>query len=288
MIRLDAAAHALIEAALAEDVGAGDVTTLWTVPEGSRVVGRVVAKAGGVIAGAAIAEAVFHRLDRSLAVHIERDDGSVVAPGDVVLTVSGDARAVLTGERTALNFLQRLSGVASLTRRFVDAVRGTGARILDTRKTTPGWRALEKAAVRAGGGHNHRAGLYDMVLIKENHIAAAGGITPAIERVRERNDQALPVEVEVTTRRELDEALEAGVDRVLLDNMGLTEMRDAVERVRAWARASGRPAPQLEASGNVTLERVRAIAETGVDFISVGALTHSAPALDLSLRLEGL
>ncbi|HEX6940678.1 MAG TPA: carboxylating nicotinate-nucleotide diphosphorylase [Longimicrobiales bacterium] len=286
MIRVDAAALSLIDAALAEDVGGGDVTTLWTVPEGMRIAGRVVAKADGVIAGASLAEAVFRRLDPSLDIGIARDDGQVVAPGDVVLAVTGEARAILTGERTALNFLQRLSGIATSTRRYVEAVRGTGARILDTRKTAPGWRALEKAAVRAGGGYNHRAGLFDMVLIKDNHIAAAGGVARAIARVRERNTSRLAVEVEVTTMQELEEALDAGVDRILLDNLSVGEMRAAVERVRAWSAERGRPAPELEASGNITLERARAIAETGVDFISVGAITHSAPALDLSLRIE--
>lgn len=287
MIHADDAARALVAAALAEDVGDGDRTTFWTVPDDVRVVGRIVAKAEGVIAGTALADLVFHSLDESLAVQVVRGDGETVAPGDVVLTVAGAARAILTGERTALNFLQRLSGVASLTRRYVDAVRGTGAKILDTRKTTPGWRALEKAAVRAGGGHNHRTGLFDMVLIKDNHIAAAGGIRAAVERVREHNESGLAVEVEVTGDRELEEALEAGVDRILLDNMELDDMRRAVDRVRRWAAERGAPAPVLEASGNVTLDRVRQVAETGVDCISVGALTHSAPALDLSLRLEG-
>lgn len=286
MIQVDTAARALVAAALAEDVGDGDRTTLWTVPGDVRVVGRVVAKTEGVIAGTALAALVFHSLDASLAVDVAKEDGASVAPGDVVLTVSGAARPILTGERTALNFLQRLSGVASLTRRYVDAVRGTGARILDTRKTTPGWRTLEKAAVRAGGGHNHRTGLFDMVLIKDNHIAAAGGIRAAVGRVREHNTAGLRVEVEVTHPQELDEALEAGVDMILLDNMEPDDMRRAVERVRSWAAERGGAAPVLEASGNVTLDRVRQIAETGVDCISVGALTHSAPALDLSMLLE--
>jgi nicotinate-nucleotide pyrophosphorylase (carboxylating) len=182
----------------------------------------------------------------------------------------------------ALNFLQRLSGVATLTQRYVQAVAGTGTRILDTRKTTPGLRALEKAAVRAGGGHNHRFGLFDMVMIKENHIAAAGGIAAAVEAVRTRNDRGLGVEVEVTDREELREALAAGVDRVLLDNMTAPELAAAVEMVRGHDG----PRPETEASGGVSLDTVRAIASTGVDFISVGALTHSAPALDLSLLID--
>lgn len=277
----------LVEAALAEDVGDGDRTTLWTVPAGAKTAARIVAKARGVIAGLELAAAVFVRLDPNAELEALRRDGDAVEPGDVVLRIRGEARAILTGERTALNFLQRLSGVATLTRRYVDAVAGTGARILDTRKTTPGWRRLEKAAVRAGGGDNHRAGLYDMVLIKENHIAAAGGITAAVQRVRERNSEGLAVEVEVTSPPELEEAVRAGVDRVLLDNMGLDELRAAVALAERTAAAAGRPRPELEASGNMTLERVRAVAETGVDFISVGALTHSATALDLSLLIDG-
>ena len=257
---------------------------LWTVPAG----------AGGPDRGQGQRRhrrlelaASSSELDPDAELEALRRDGDAVEPGDVVLRIRGEARAILTGERTALNFLQRLSGVATLTRRYVDAVAGTGARILDTRKTTPGWRRLEKAAVRAGGGDNHRAGLYDMVLIKENHIAAAGGITAAVQRVRERNSEGLAVEVEVTSPPELEEAVRAGVDRVLLDNMGLDELRAAVALAERTAAAAGRPRPELEASGNMTLERVRAVAETGVDFISVGALTHSATALDLSLLIDG-
>jgi nicotinate-nucleotide pyrophosphorylase (carboxylating) len=285
MIELDADAMRLVDAALAEDVGAGDWTTLWTLPADRRAEARIVAKAPGIVAGLAVARAVFLRLDPGLDFHAALDDGARVAPGDVVATIVGPARPILTGERTALNFLQRLSGVATMTRRFVDAVAGTGATILDTRKTTPGFRLLEKAAVRAGGGGNHRIGLYDMVLIKDNHIAAAGGITAAVRRVREHDRAGLPIEVEVTNLAELDEAIDAGVDRILLDNMDLETMRAAVERVRERA-GEGRPRPLLEASGNITIDRVRAVAETGVDLISVGALTHSAPALDLSLRID--
>ena len=282
MIPVDAEARALIERALEEDVGPGDWTTLWTIPEEAVASAEIVAKEEGVVAGLAIAEAVFHRVDPRIEVALDRDDGDVVSTGDRICAIRGPARAILTAERTALNFLQRLSGVATLTRRFVDRVEGTGARILDTRKTTPGWRRLEKAAVLAGGGANHRTGLFDMVLIKENHIAAAGGIGAAVQRVRERNAQRLAVEVEVTTLDELAEAIAAGVDRILLDNMGLETMRAAVERVRRLGEAR----PELEASGNMSLERVRDVAETGVDLISVGVLTHSAPALDLSLRIR--
>lgn len=281
MLALDPDTEHLITLALEEDVGAGDWTTRWTVDPNARAKAAITAKAAGVVAGLAIAEAVFRRLDPDLDFTTDRADGDAVAPGDRVCTLQGRAHAILTGERTALNFLQRLSGIATATRRYVEAVAGTGARILDTRKTTPGWRRLEKAAVRAGGGGNHRAGLHDMVLIKENHIAAAGGITAAVQRVRAHDRDGLPIEVEVRNLAELDEVLPLGVDRVLLDNMDLDEMRAAVAR----AHACGSRRPALEASGNVTLERVAAIAATGVDLISVGALTHSAPALDLSLTV---
>jgi nicotinate-nucleotide pyrophosphorylase (carboxylating) len=198
-----------------------------------------------------------------------------------VARVSGPGRAILTGERVALNFLQKLSGVATLTRRFADAVDGTQARIVDTRKTTPGWRALEKAAVRAGGGENHRTGLYDMILIKENHAAIAGGLAEAIARVRDQNTRGLPVTVEVHSGEDLDAALDAGVERILLDNLDTATIRDMTRRAKRL-----REPPLVEASGNMTLERVREVAATGVDFISIGALTHSAPALDLSLLIQ--
>lgn len=272
----------LIGAALAEDVGPGDWTTLWTVPETATGTARIVAKGAGVVAGTEVATEVFRRVDPSLEVEVLAGDGEAVVPGDLVMRVRGSARSLLTAERVALNFLQRLSGVATLTREYVRAVDGTGCRILDTRKTTPGARALEKAAVRAGGGENHRFGLHDMVLIKENHIAAAGGIRAAVEAVRGRNADGLAVEVEVTSLEELDEALAVGVDRVLLDNMAPETMREAVAR----ARASRSGAPELEASGGIALDTVRRAAETGVDFVSVGALTHSVPALDLSLLLD--
>jgi nicotinate-nucleotide pyrophosphorylase (carboxylating) len=273
----DAALH-LIDLALEEDRGAGDWTTRWTVPARTKVRGRIVARADGVIAGVALAAAVFLRLDPRVDIDVQAGDGVDVRAGDGVMRIGGPGRAVLTGERVALNFLQHLSGVATATRRFVDAVAGTTARIVDTRKTTPGWRALEKAAVRAGGGSNHRAGLYDMILIKENHAAIAGGIAEAVRRVRDLNTRALPVTVEVRSMDDLEAALEAGVDRVLLDNQDAEAIAAMVKRVRRQ-----RQRPEIEASGNMTLERVREVAALGVDFISVGALTHSAPALDLSL-----
>jgi nicotinate-nucleotide pyrophosphorylase (carboxylating) len=274
--------RALVRAALDEDLGAGDWTTRWTVGAERHGRARIVAKQDGVVAGIDAAAEVFRSIDPGIAFRPLVAEGAAVGRGDAVAGVDGPAAGILTGERTALNFLQRLSGVATLTRRFVDAVEGTGAAIVDTRKTTPGWRALEKAAVRAGGGGNHRHGLYDMVLLKENHIAAAGGITAALERVRRANRDGLPVEVEVRDLAELEEALAGAPDRILLDNMDPPLLARAVQRVRA---TDGRR-PLLEASGNVSLATVRAVAETGVDLISVGALTHSAPALDLSLLLE--
>jgi nicotinate-nucleotide pyrophosphorylase (carboxylating) len=271
----------LIDAALAEDVGSGDWTTFWTVDRDARGEAEVVAKGWVVVAGTAVALEVFRRVEPALVVEVLAPDGRRVEPGDVILRVQGPLRGILSGERTALNFLGRLSGVATLTRRFVDAVAGTGAEIQDTRKTTPGWRILEKDAVRAGGGGNHRMGLYDMVLVKDNHLAASGGVREAVERVRRENRARLPVEVEVGSLEELDEAMALGVERILLDNMAPETMAEAVRR----SRALGPRRPMLEASGNVTLENVRAVAETGVDIVSVGALTHSAPAADLSLRL---
>lgn len=267
-----------IDRALAEDVGSGDVTTNALVPEDASGRARLVQKAPGVIAGLLVAESVFRRVDPSLRWHPHVGEGEW-RDGGLVAEVAGHSRSILTGERVALNFLQRLSGVATLTARYVKAVEGTGARILDTRKTTPGLRALEKQAVLAGGGHNHRAGLYDAILVKENHAAMAGGVGEAARRALSAAD-GLPVEVECATLAELDEALDAGVPRILLDNMSADEMRAAVERTAGRA--------ELEASGGVSLETVAEIARTGVDFISVGALTHSAPALDISLQLEPL
>jgi nicotinate-nucleotide pyrophosphorylase (carboxylating) len=271
----------LIDLALEEDRGAGDWTTRWVVPARTRGHARIIAKADGVIAGLAIACTVFSRLDLRVEITSTVSDGAVVHDGDVVCTIRGPARTILTGERTALNFMQRLSGIATQTRKFVDAVAGTEAKILDTRKTTPGWRSLEKAAVKAGGGENHRFGLFDMVLIKENHIQIAGGVAEAVKRVRDSNTKSLRVEVEVRNKEELRAAVDAGCDIILLDNMDVQAIREAVRVIKQRA-----PQIQTEASGNMTIERVRAVAETGVDFISVGALTHSITALDLSLLLQ--
>jgi nicotinate-nucleotide pyrophosphorylase (carboxylating) len=268
----------LIERALAEDVGGGDLTSAAVVPEGARARGLAIAKADGVVAGVDVAAAVFAALHRDLALDRRAADGDRVAPGAELFAVEGDARAILAGERVALNLLARLSGVATLTARYVAAVEGTGARILDTRKTTPGMRALEKAAVVAGGGTSHRLGLYDAILVKENHVRVAGGVGEAARRALTGAPDGVAVEIEVETLDELDAALDAGVERVLLDNMGPDALRAAV------ARTAGRA--ELEASGGVTLETVRRVAETGVDFVSVGALTHSAPALDVSLLFD--
>ncbi|MEK9503783.1 carboxylating nicotinate-nucleotide diphosphorylase [Gaopeijia maritima] len=272
---------ALVARALAEDVGSGDVTTRWTVPPGMAGVAEIRAKAPVVVAGLGPARRVFEAVDPGLDLEIEVADGAARAPGERVLTVRGSLASILTAERTALNFLGRLSGVATLTRRFVEAVGGTSARVIDTRKTTPGWRDLEKAAVRAGGGTNHRMGLHDMVLVKENHIAAAGGVREAIAGVRANNTRGLEVEIEVRSLAELDVALELGVERVLLDNMSPDLLREAVERARARSASP----PLLEASGNVDLDTIADVAASGVDLISVGALTHSAPVADLSLRV---
>jgi nicotinate-nucleotide pyrophosphorylase (carboxylating) len=269
----------LIDRALAEDVGGRDLTTEIVVPEGATARARIEQKAEGVLAGLRVAESVFHRVDPALRWHDHAPEGEWRAPG-LAAEVAGPAGSILTGERVALNFLGRLSGIATLTARFVQAVEGTGARILDTRKTTPGLRGLEKEAVRAGGGVNHRLGLYDAVLVKENHSALAGGVGEATRKALAGAPEGIAVEVECATLAEVEEALGAGAGRLLLDNMTPDEMRRAVEITAGRA--------ELEASGGVSLETVRAIAETGVDYISVGALTHSAPALDLSLVLEPL
>lgn len=279
-MNLDETIHTLVKLALDEDLGErGDITSEATIAVDAQIRGKIVSKASGVIAGLSVAKVVYQCVDPDVVFEPQIEDGSAVTPGTLVCTVSGRGRSILTGERVALNFLQRLSGIASLTAQYVQAVAGTKTVILDTRKTTPGWRLLEKYAVRMGGGQNHRIGLYDMVMIKDNHIDAAGGISAAVGQVRMYPDaKGLPIILEVENLNQLREALELGVDRILLDNMDEATMREAV------AITSGRV--PLEASGNMTLERVAAVAATGVDFISVGALTHSAPALDLSMRLE--
>jgi nicotinate-nucleotide pyrophosphorylase (carboxylating) len=270
----------VVRRALAEDVGSGDVTTQATVPADARASATITQKAPGVVFGLEVAEEAF-RQACGTSVELERlgSEGVWQEPGTPVARITGTAAGILVAERTALNFLQRLSGIATMTAKYVLAIDGTRAKILDTRKTTPTLRPLEKAAVVAGGGTSHRFGLFDMVLIKENHVEAAGGVGAAVRAARERFPD-LPLDVEVQTAQEAREALEAGAPRILLDNMSPDEMRAIVEDVAGRA--------ELEASGGIDLQTVLAVAETGVDFISVGALTHSAPALDLSLILERL
>ncbi|HEY5402142.1 MAG TPA: carboxylating nicotinate-nucleotide diphosphorylase [Pyrinomonadaceae bacterium] len=264
-----------IRRALDEDIFTGDVTTDSIVPVDARLSGKIVAKQSGVVAGLKVSKMVFQQLSADISLTANVSEGSFVEAGMVLAQVSGSARGLLTGERTALNLLGRMSGIATLTRQFVDAVAGTKAVILDTRKTAPGLRVVDKLAVRLGGGQNHRTGLFDMVLIKDNHIDFAGSITAAVERVRASGTR-LEIEVEARTLEDLREALSLGVERVLLDNMTIETMREAVALNGGKAK--------LEASGNVTLQSVRAVAETGVDFISVGGLTHSAPVFDVSLK----
>ncbi len=270
----------LIDLALEEDLPAGDITTEAIIPEEELARAVFQAKQEGVLAGIEVAARVFHRLDPEVEFVKRLEDGQEFEPGQVLAEVSGRAVSLLKGERTALNFLQRLSGVASLTRLFVEAIRGTRARILDTRKTTPGWRQLEKYAVRMGGGTNHRMSLSDMMLIKDNHLRQAGGITSALKKAKEylqaRSLPEVKIEVEATSLDEVLEALDNGADWIMLDNMAVDEIRAAVELV------SGRV--PLEASGRVNLQNVRELALTGVDYISVGALTHSFKSADISLE----
>ncbi len=268
----------IVQRALDEDIGDGDVTTLRTIPPDATCDGKFLAKAPGVIAGLAVAQLTFARMDDRTRFTPYIADGDPVNQGMVFAAVSGPCRALLSGERVALNFLQRMSGIATLTRRFVEAAQSTRAVILDTRKTAPGLRLLDKWAVRLGGGQNHRFGLYDMALIKDNHIAAVGSLAEAVARVRAGDGRQRAIEVEVKTLAELQAALALKPDRILLDNMSLVEMSEAVRRT------AGRV--PLEASGNVTLDNIAAVAATGVDYISIGALTHSVRALDISLELH--
>jgi nicotinate-nucleotide pyrophosphorylase (carboxylating) len=266
----------LVDAALAEDVGAGDVTTRAIVPTDVAATGVFISKAPSVVAGLDVARDVFARIDPDVVWEPARADGDVCLPGDTLATVRGRAASLLTAERTALNFLQYMSGIATLTREFV-AASGGRIQILDTRKTTPGLRALAKYAVRCGGGVNHRTGLYDGVLIKDNHIRIAGGIAEAVRRVRDAGI-TLPIEVEAQSAAEVDDAIAAGADTIMLDNLDDEAMRTAIATIRGRAR--------VEISGGITLSRVRAIAELGADCVSVGALTHSARAADISLEIE--
>jgi len=293
---LEAIALQLVKYALSEDVGTGDITSLNTIKSGVNARAAIMAKEAGVVAGLDVARITFREADPGLKFRPLARDGDAVKPGMAVAQVIGDAGSVLKAERTALNFLQRLSGVASLTRRFVERVAGTGVVILDTRKTTPGLRFLEKYAVKVGGGENHRLALWDMYLVKDNHIRAAGGLTAAIDRIARTRQGDLLLEVEVESAEQLKEALRPEVDRILVDNRSIAEVRTAVAAVDAWCRdhppdsPRGHPGasrwPEIEVSGGITLDNVREYAATGVDYISVGAITHSAPALDLSLEIE--
>ena len=266
-----------VDIALAEDIGSGDLTSLFFISETRRSKARIFAKEPCVIAGVDVVREIYRKLDSRLGLSVLKPDGSRVLPGEIVIELSGFTRAILTGERVSLNFLQRLSGVATLTAQFVDAVRGTGATILDTRKTTPGLRALEKAAVKAGGGRNHRMGLYDAVMVKDNHLLAKPDLQTAIHALR-RSHPSILVEVEADSVDQVREFMNLeGIDVILLDNMSLDQLRASVALKRSGVN--------FEASGGVSLATVRQIAETGVDFISVGQLTHSARAMDFSLEL---
>lgn len=279
MISWNPSVRQLVRMALTEDLGTWDLTSA-ILPPGERGTGKLIAKQAGVLAGTELIELVFAEMgvDRQVAISLQAEDGARVAPGDALATLEGETRALLVAERTFLNLLQRLSGIATATRSLVDLVAGTRARVVDTRKTLPGWRALEKYAVTVGGGSNHRHGLSGGVLIKDNHIDALGGIARAVAEAKRTAPTTVKIEVEVRDERELREAIDAGADIVMLDNMSLDEMNHAVRA------AKGQVA--LEASGNITIDTIRAVAETGVDYISVGAITHSVSALDISFNLQ--
>ncbi len=268
----------LIESALMEDIGTGDITTNSLIPDSLESTATMVAKADGIVAGMDVAEAVFNALSPKVIWNPLVQDGDKIMKGDLLVEMSGPFRALLTGERLALNFIQRMSGIATMTGLFVAQVAEYGTKILDTRKTVPGLRILDKYAVKAGGGENHRIGLYDMVLIKDNHIKVAGGITKAVEQIRTQVSASMKIEVETTTVAEVQEALNLKVDIIMLDNMSNELMKTCVELINHRAK--------IEASGNMNLKRVKEVAETGVDYISIGALTHSVIALDISMNIK--
>jgi nicotinate-nucleotide pyrophosphorylase (carboxylating) len=272
------AARILIDLALKEDVGDGDITTDNIIPAETRRKAKMVAKADGIVAGLQVAEMVFKSLDPEMVWNVKTTEGSKVKKGDVMVEFEGTYRALLTGERTALNFLQRMSGIATMSGKYAEVVKDFKTVILDTRKTLPGFRMLDKYAVKTGGASNHRIGLYDMAMIKDNHIEVAGGITNAVNAVRSKIKAGIKIEVETTTLEQVQEALDAVADIIMLDNMDNETMRRSVDLIAGRAK--------VEASGNMTLERLREVAATGVDYISIGALTHSVSALDISQRLE--
>jgi len=270
-------AEVLFELAYAEDIGDGDITTNNLVPPGENKTAILVAKEEGVVAGLPVAEMVFRKFDENLIWNEKKPDGSKVFPGDVLVEFTGTYRALLTGERKALNFLQRLSGIATYANLCMEEIKGLNVEILDTRKTLPGYRHLDKYAVRMGGASNHRFGLYDMVMIKDNHIQVAGGIKPAVEAIRKKIPKSIKIEVETSNLDEVQQAIDAGVDIIMLDNMSSALMIEAVALINKRSK--------IEASGNMTLKRIRKVASTGVDYISIGALTHSVKALDISQRI---
>ncbi|MGV8095873.1 MAG: carboxylating nicotinate-nucleotide diphosphorylase [Mangrovibacterium sp.] len=272
------AAERLINLALEEDVATGDITTDNLIPAEIRKKAYMIAKANGVVAGLPVAEMVFRKLDPALKWKKEVKEGDHVRKGDVIVRFEASYRALLTGERTALNFLQRMSGIATMSSQYTEAIAGYKAVILDTRKTIPGFRLLDKYAVRTGGAANHRVGLFDMVMIKDNHIDVAGGITPAITRIRSKISKNIQIEVETTTLEQVQEAIDARADVIMLDNMDNETMARAVKQINGRAK--------VEASGNMTIERLKEVAAAGVDYISIGALTHSVQALDISQRIE--
>lgn len=270
----------LIQSALAEDIKTGDITTDALIPSDENCTAQLISKEAGVIAGLEIFKMVFNLINKNASAiefNIEKNDSEKVSKGDLIATIKGSYKTILTGERTALNFLQRMSGIATKTNKFVEAIKGTKAQLLDTRKTVPGFRALDKYSVLAGGGKNHRFGLYDMVMIKENHIRVIGSITEAIKLVRDKYKDKYQIEIETTNMEEVKEALVLQPDIIMLDNMSLKQMREAVDFIDGNVKT--------EASGNINLNSIRAVAETGVDFISVGSLTHSVKALDISLLI---
>lgn len=270
-------AEVLFDLAYAEDIGDGDITTNNLIPAGEIKTARLVAKEEGVVAGLPVSEMVFKKFDPNIVWDEKLPDGSKVKPGDVLVEFKGNYRALLTGERKALNFLQRLSGIATYANQCMQEIDGTNVEILDTRKTLPGYRHLDKYAVRMGGASNHRFGLYDMVMIKDNHIQIAGGIKEAVVAIRKRIPKSIKIEVETSNLEQVKEALAVGVDIIMLDNMSSKLMQEAVEIIDRRAK--------IEASGNMTIKRIRKVANTGVDYISIGALTHSVKALDISQRI---
>ena len=268
----------ILKNALKEDIGTGDITTKYSIPDNKTISGRFIAKESGIICGVNIAKRVFELVDRGIKMNIYFNEGSSINRGDIIADIAGNAQAILTAERVALNFLQLLSGIATQTRKFVDTVSGTKAKITDTRKTTPGLRILEKYAVKTGGGSNHRYNLSDGILIKDNHINAAGGIKEAVDAVRKGVPHTVKIEVETENLQMVEEALSCGADIIMLDNMSINEMADAVKYINGRAL--------VEASGNMGDKNISEVANTGVDIISIGALTHSVKALDISLRFE--